>query len=78
MLRLGLEAIVGMTHDPSFGPLVMFGLGGVNVELLKDVAFRVQPLTDRDARSLVRSVRGYLVIEPRSWCQTEPPCDSGA
>jgi acyl-CoA synthetase (NDP forming) len=62
MLREGLEAIVGMTHDSSFGPLIMFGLGGVNVELLKDVAFRVQPLTDRDARELVRSVRGFPLL----------------
>ncbi len=62
MLREGLEAIVGMTHDPSFGPVLMFGLGGVNVELLKDVAFRVQPLTDRDARELVRSVRGFPLL----------------
>jgi len=62
MLREGLEAIVGMTHDASFGPLIMFGLGGVNVELLKDVAFRVQPLTDRDARELVRSVRGFPLL----------------
>lgn len=63
MLRDGIEAIIGMTHDPSFGPVVMFGLGGVYVELLKDVAFRVHPLTDRDARDLVRSVRGYPVLE---------------
>jgi acetyl coenzyme A synthetase (ADP forming)-like protein len=62
MLKEGLEAIVGMTHDSSFGPLIMFGLGGVNVELLKDVAFRVQPLTDRDARELVRSVRGFPLL----------------
>lgn len=62
MLREGLEAIVGMTHDASFGPLIMFGLGGVNVELLKDVAFRVHPLTDRDARELVRGVRGFPLL----------------
>ncbi len=62
MLREGLEAIIGMTHDASFGPLIMFGLGGVNVELLKDVAFRVHPLTDRDARELVRSVRGFPLL----------------
>jgi len=62
MVRGGIEAIVGMTHDPSFGPLVMFGIGGVQVELLRDVAFRVHPLTDRDARELVRSVRGYPLL----------------
>jgi acyl-CoA synthetase (NDP forming) len=63
MVRDGIEAIVGMTHDPSFGPLLMFGLGGVQVELLRDVAFRVHPLTDRDARELVRGVRGYPLLE---------------
>jgi acetyl coenzyme A synthetase (ADP forming)-like protein len=62
MLREGLEAIVGMAQDPSFGPLIMFGLGGVQVELLKDVAFRVHPLTDRDARELVRGVRGFPLL----------------
>jgi acyl-CoA synthetase (NDP forming) len=63
MLQEGVEAIVGMTQDPSFGPLVMFGLGGVQVELLRDVAFRVHPLTDRDARELVRSLRGFPLLE---------------
>ena len=62
LLKEGLEAIVGMTQDPLFGPLVMFGLGGVNVELLKDVAFRIHPLTDRDARELVRSVKGFPLL----------------
>jgi acyl-CoA synthetase (NDP forming) len=63
MLREGLEAIVGMTQDPSFGPLLMFGLGGIQVELLKDVAFRIHPLTDRDARELVRSIKGFPLLE---------------
>ena len=63
MVREGIEAIVGVTTDPSFGPLVMFGLGGVQVELLRDVAFRIHPVTDRDAHELVRSVRGYRLLE---------------
>jgi acyl-CoA synthetase (NDP forming) len=50
----------------------MFGLGGVHVELLKDVAFRVQPLTDRDAREMVRSVRGYPLLEGY---RGAPSCD---
>ena len=62
MIREGVEAIVGVTHDASFGPLVMFGIGGVHVELLRDVAFRVHPLTDHDARDLVRSVRGFPLL----------------
>jgi len=59
----GVEAIVGVTQDPSFGPLMMFGLGGTFVELLKDVVFRIHPLTDVDAREMVRSVKGYPLLE---------------
>ena len=75
MMREGVEIIIGMTRDPSFGPLIMFGLGGVTVELLKDVAFRVHPLTDRDARELVRSVRGFPLLEGY---RGEPPGDIAA
>jgi acyl-CoA synthetase (NDP forming) len=63
MIREGVEEIVGVTHDSSFGPLVMFGIGGVHVELLKDVAFRIHPLTDRDARDLVRAVKGFPMLQ---------------
>ncbi len=75
MVGGGVEAIVGMTRDPSFGPLIMFGLGGVNVELLKDVAFRVHPLTDRDAREMIRSVRGFPLLEGY---RGAPACDIAA
>jgi acetate---CoA ligase (ADP-forming) len=63
MVKDGAEAIVGVATDPSFGPLVMFGLGGVYVELLQDVTFRVHPLTDRDARQMVHDVRGIKLLE---------------
>jgi acetyl coenzyme A synthetase (ADP forming)-like protein len=63
MVPEGVEAIIGMTHDPSFGPLLMFGLGGVYVELLRDVTFRVYPVTDRDVSEMVRTVRGYKLLE---------------
>lgn len=63
MVREGLETIVGMTRDPSFGPLLLFGLGGVQVELLKDVVFRVHPLTDRDASEMVHGIRGAKLLE---------------
>lgn len=59
----GIEAIVDVTHGSLFGPLVMFGLGGILVELLKDVAFRIHPLTDVDAREMVRSIKGYPLLE---------------
>ena len=52
-----------MLHDPSFGPLVMFGLGGVYVETLRDVVFRVPPLTDLDADEMIRQIRGYQLLE---------------
>ncbi len=57
MARPGVETIVGVVLDPLFGPLVMFGMGGVATELLRDRAFRILPLTDADAGELVRSLR---------------------
>jgi acyl-CoA synthetase (NDP forming) len=62
MVKGGVEVMVGMTEDPSFGPLMAFGLGGIHVEILADVTFRVTPLTDRDAREIVESIRGYRLL----------------
>jgi acetyl coenzyme A synthetase (ADP forming)-like protein len=59
----GRETIVGMTMEPQFGPIVMFGLGGVYVEVLRDVAFRVQPVSTVDALEMIRSLRGYRILE---------------
>ena len=59
----GTEIILGMSKDPQFGPVLMFGLGGVLVEVLKDVAFRIVPLTDRDAKQMVREIKGFPVLE---------------
>lgn len=70
MADTGVETIVGIIQDPAFGPLVMFGLGGIAAELLGDVAFRVAPLTDLGAADLVREPRsspllfGYRGAEP--------------
>jgi acyl-CoA synthetase (NDP forming) len=58
MVRSGVEVLVGITHDRSFGPLVLFGLGGVTAELLADRALRLVPVTDADAHDVVRSLRG--------------------
>ena len=63
MVAQGVEVILGMTKDPQFGPVLMFGLGGVMVEVLKDVAFRLVPLTRRDAKQMVREIRGYPILE---------------
>ncbi len=58
----GVETVMGMTHDPSFGPLMMFGLGGIYVEVMKDVSFRIHPITDLDAREMIESVMGYPLL----------------
>jgi acyl-CoA synthetase (NDP forming) len=62
MLSGGVEVMVGMTRDPLFGPLIAFGLGGIHVEILGDVQFRVTPLTDQDATEMVRSIKGYRLL----------------
>lgn len=62
MLTEGVEVMVGATHDPMFGPLIAFGLGGIHVEILGDVRFRVAPLTDRDASSMIREIRGFRLL----------------
>jgi acetyltransferase len=62
MIRGGHEVILGMTRDPQYGPLLMFGLGGIHVEVLRDVAVRVHPITDVQAREMVRSIRGFPLL----------------
>jgi acetyl coenzyme A synthetase (ADP forming)-like protein len=59
----GHEVLIGVAHDPNFGPMVVFGLGGVYVELLKDVAFRLQPITDADAHEMIRDTQGFRLLE---------------
>ncbi|MBB4638716.1 acetate--CoA ligase family protein [Longimicrobium terrae] len=63
MMSGGKETILGMTQDPQFGPVLMFGLGGIYVEALRDVVFRVQPVTDVDAAEMVRGIRGIKLLE---------------
>jgi acetate---CoA ligase (ADP-forming) subunit beta len=62
MAKPGIEIVVGMTKDPQFGPVLMFGLGGILVEILKDVSFKVVPLTQRDAREMIREIKGYKLL----------------
>ena len=59
----GVEVRASVTLDKLFGPLLSFGLGGVHVEILGDVVFRITPLTDRDAAEMVRGVRGYRLLQ---------------
>jgi len=62
MVTGGIETVMGMTIDPSFGPLIMFGLGGIYVEVMKDVSFRINPLTDFGAREMIKSLRSYPLL----------------
>ena len=63
MAPLGKEVIVGMSKDAQFGPAMMFGLGGITVEIFKDVSFRVAPLARKDALEMIHEIRGYQVLE---------------
>jgi acetate---CoA ligase (ADP-forming) len=72
MISSGVELMVGVTQDRSFGPLIAFGLGGIHVEILKDVSFRVTPITDLDAAEMVRSIRGYRLLQGY---RGHPPAD---
>lgn len=62
MAPQGTEVIVGAVKDPSFGQTVMFGLGGIFVELLKDVSFRVAPLTKQDAKEMITSLKAFPLL----------------
>jgi len=62
MITGGIETVMGMTIDPSFGPLIMFGLGGIYVEVMKDVSFRINPLTDAGANEIVKSIKSYPLL----------------
>jgi acyl-CoA synthetase (NDP forming) len=63
MAPAGVEVIVGMSKDAQFGPVLMFGLGGILVEVLKDVSFRIVPVTERDAREMIKEIKGYPVLQ---------------
>ena len=75
MVTDGVEIIIGTTKDPVFGPVVMFGLGGIFVEALKDVSFRVAPLTRADAEEMIDEIRGHRVLEG---LRGKPPLDREA
>ena len=72
MMRGGKEVITGMNRDPQFGPLVMFGLGGIYVEVLKDVSFRVAPFGPKEARQMIEEIRSFRLLKG---VRGEPPAD---
>jgi acetate---CoA ligase (ADP-forming) len=59
----GVETMMGIAHDALFGPLVAFGLGGIHVEILGDVRFRIAPLTDRDVDQLLHEIKGFPLLQ---------------
>ena len=63
MATSGVELIIGMNKDPQFGPVIMFGLGGILVEVLKDISFRLVPVSRRDAAEMVREIKGYALLQ---------------
>ncbi|MGB3944290.1 MAG: acetate--CoA ligase family protein, partial [Methanothrix sp.] len=63
MARPGTEAIVGVARDPTFGPILIFGLGGIYVEILQDISLRSIPITEDDAEDMIRGIRGRALLE---------------
>ncbi|MBK9943713.1 MAG: acetate--CoA ligase family protein [Kouleothrix sp.] len=74
-VRKGREVLVGVNRDPQFGPLVVFGLGGIYVEVLKDVAFRLAPITREEAREQIHAIRAFPLLKG---VRGEPPADLAA
>ncbi|MCF8062713.1 MAG: acetate--CoA ligase family protein, partial [Deltaproteobacteria bacterium] len=71
----GVEVIVGTKEDDQFGPIIMFGLGGVLVEILRDVSFRVLPISPTAAKKMIREIKAYPVLRG---ARGRPPCDEKA
>jgi acetyl-CoA synthetase (ADP-forming) len=63
MVQRGVEVIAGAARDPQFGPIIMFGLGGIFVEALDDVSFRIAPIDIADASEMIEEIKGYIVLK---------------
>jgi|AntAceMinimDraft_16_1070373.scaffolds.fasta_scaffold01097_2 acetyl-CoA synthetase (ADP-forming) len=59
----GIEIIMGAKRDPVFGPIIMFGLGGIFAEVLKDVSFRLAPVTKKEAKEMIKEIKGYKILK---------------
>ena len=75
MVRSGKEIILGAKQDPIFGPLVMFGLGGIYVEVLRDVVFRLAPIDENEASRMIHSIKTLKLLKG---VRGEKPSDLGA
>ena len=75
MIKEGIEAIAGVTHDPAFGELIMFGSGGVYAELMKDTVMKLNPITDTDATEMINSIKLARVFQG---FRGSPPADTEA
>jgi len=63
MVRKGTEIIIGIMKDPHFGPVIMFGFGGIFVEVLKDISFRILPIEERDAEEMINEIKGSKILK---------------
>ncbi len=64
MVKGQRELVVGLNRDPQFGPCVMFGLGGIFTEILKDIAFRIAPIEKREALEMMQDIKAKKILEP--------------
>ena len=74
MVKGNREMVCGIATDPQYGPMMMFGLGGVFIEVMKDVTFRIAPLTDVDAKEMIKSVKAYKLLRR---CKRYKTCTDG-
>ncbi|MCK5520711.1 MAG: acetate--CoA ligase family protein, partial [Candidatus Marinimicrobia bacterium] len=75
MAKSGEEIILGVKNDPSFGPVLMFGLGGIFVEIFRDITFKVAPLSDTDIENMLKNIKGYPLL---TGARSESPKDIAA
>jgi acyl-CoA synthetase (NDP forming) len=75
MVRGAQEVLLGVSRDPQFGPVVMFGLGGIYTEVLRDIALRVAPVERAEADAMLRQIRAFPIL---TGVRGQPACDVGA